>query len=461
MADRRQAPVRLSFLGAAGTVTGSKYLLETAGRKLLVDSGLFQGPPALRERNWRPLPLAADEIDAVFLTHAHLDHSGYLPVLWKQGFTGPVYCTSGTTALAGILLPDSGFLQEEDAEYARRKGLSGDDAVEPLYDQNDAGASLELLRPIPFGQVVNVAPGVSASFHRAGHILGASWIQFDLAGRRLVFSGDLGRPNDPVMRAPEPLSGADWVVTESTYGDRAHPAGSPVETLRDVIVRTMRRNGVLMIPAFAVGRAQTLLRLLARLRDDGLIPQVPVYLNSPMAIDATDIYCDHVDEHRLSPDACRVMCGAARYVNSADESRALNRRQGPMIVISASGMASGGRILHHFRAWLEDARNTVLFAGHQAAGTRGAAMLGGARQIRVHGRTLQVNAEVVEISSLSAHADAGEVLDWLAGAVTDAPARLFVTHGDPGAAAALQRRIVQEFGWAAEIPHFEQSTTLE
>lgn len=461
MAEVRPPAPRLTFLGGAGTVTGSKYLLECAGRKLLIDAGLFQGPQTLRQRNWEPLAVAASDIDAVILTHAHLDHSGYLPVLWKNGFTGPVYCTSGTAALAGILLPDSGYLQQEDAEYARRKRLLGEDAVEPLYDEADARASLDLLRPVAFGETVDVASGMTFTFHPAGHILGAAWLALDLDGRRLVFSGDMGRANDPLMRPPAPLTGADWLVTESTYGDRAHPPDAPDEILHDVIARTVRRHGVVMIPAFAVGRAQTLLHLLAGLRDTGRLPDVPVYLNSPMAIDATDIFCDHLDEHRLSREACRTMCGVARYVNSADESRALNRRQGPMIVVSASGMASGGRILHHFRAWLEDARNTVLFTGYQAAGTRGAAMLGGARQVRVHGRTLQVNAELAEISSLSAHADADELLDWLAGAVGAPPPRqVFVTHGDAPAAAALQRRIVQEFGWPAEVPELGRTVEL-
>jgi metallo-beta-lactamase family protein len=288
-------------------VTGSKYLLEHNGFRVLVDTGLFQGPASIRERNWQALPLDVTTLDAVFLTHAHLDHSGYLPVLQKAGYSGPVYCTSGTAALAGILLPDSGHLQQEDAAYARRKHLLDDDAVEPLYDETDARASLDLLRPMRFGDPVAVAPGLSATFHRAGHILGAAWIRFDLDGRTLVFSGDLGRPNDPVMRPPEMLaSDADYLVIESTYGDRAHLAAPPWATLREVVNRTAQRNGILMIPSFAVGRAQTLLHLLARLRDDGSIPALPTYLNSPMAIDATDIYCEHADEHRLSVEECGV-----------------------------------------------------------------------------------------------------------------------------------------------------------
>lgn len=449
MADRDSAP-SIHFLGAAGTVTGSKYLIEWRGRRVLVDTGLFQGPSALRQRNWQPLPVRAEDVDAVLMTHAHLDHSGYLPVLHKAGFQGPVYCTRGTADLAGILLPDSGHLQQEDAEYLRRKRL--DEEVEPLYDEAQARGALKLLEPCNFDELVAVAGGVHAMFHRAGHILGAASVRLDFEGRTIVFSGDLGRPDDPVMRAPEPFPGADYLVMESTYGDRRHPDASALETLRDVVVRTVRRRGVLMIPAFAVGRAQTLLHLLARLRDAGDIPDVPMFLNSPMSIDATGIYCAHADEHRLSDAACREMCTAARFVNSADESRALNRRSGPMIVISASGMASGGRILHHFKAWLEDRRNTVLFAGYQAPGTRGAVMLAGATGVNVHGRRLAVNAEVTEISSLSAHADSDELVGWLTGGDAPPPRTVFVTHGDPQAAEALRARIDAWSGWTALTP---------
>lgn len=457
MADR-DTELSIRFLGAAGTVTGSKYLIEWCGHCVLVDTGLFQGPSALRQRNWQPLPVRAEDVDAVLMTHAHLDHSGYLPVLHKAGFAGRVYCTRGTADLAGILLPDSGHLQQEDAEYLRRKRL--DEEVEPLYDEAQARAALKLLEPCEFGRPVAVLDGVHATFHRAGHILGAASVHLDIWGRTLMFSGDLGRPDDPVMRAPEPFPGADYLVMESTYGDRRHPDTSALDTLREVVVRTVRRRGVLMIPAFAVGRAQTLLHLLARLRDAGDIPDVPMFLNSPMSIDATGIYCDHADEHRLSDAACREMCTAARFVNSADESRALNRRSGPMIVISASGMATGGRILHHFKAWLEDRRNTVLFAGYQAPGTLGAEMLAGAANVRVHGRRLAVNAEIAEISSLSAHADADELVAWLTGADAPPPREVFVTHGDSQAAEALRARINAWSGWAALTPAHEDRHTL-
>ncbi len=450
----------LTFLGAAGTVTGSKYLIEDNGSCLLLDCGLFQGGKSLRQRNWQPLPVEATSLDAVLLTHAHLDHSGYLPVLRRQGFTGPVYCTSGSVALAQVLLPDAGYLQEEDARYANRQGFSKHRPARPLYSQADAETSLDALRPIGFHQPVRLGENLRATFHPAGHILGAAWIQLDINGRTLTFSGDLGRPNDPVMQAPEPLRHTDYLVVESTYGNRRHGTRSPLNELREVVNQTARRNGILMIPAFAVGRAQTVLHLLATLRDAGQIPTLPVYLNSPMAIDATDIYCAHADEHRLSNEQCRRMCAIAGYVNSAEESRALNRRKGPMIVISASGMASGGRILHHFKAWLGDDRNAVLFTGFQAPGTRGEAMLTGARAVTIHGQSFAVRAEVIEMTSLSAHADRDEIIDWMAPLQDPRPSGVFITHGAPAAAESLRERLGVALGVPAEIPTYGERQVL-
>lgn len=442
----------LTFLGATGTVTGSKYLLEANGLRLLVDCGLFQGQKALRQRNWQTLPVEAASLDAVLLTHAHLDHSGYLPVLHKHGFSGPVYCTSGSAALARILLPDAGHLQEEDARYAERKGYSEHRPARPLYTQAEAEGSLDSLRLAAFREPVPLGENVTATFCPAGHILGAASIQFAVNGRRITFSGDVGRPVDPVMKPPAPLAPTDYLVVESTYGDRRHDTRPPLEVLGRVVNETIGRNGILMIPAFAVGRAQTILHLLAKLRQAGTIPTVPVYLNSPMAINATDIFCDHAEEHRLTPLECREMCEVATYVNSADESRALNRRSGPMIVISASGMASGGRILHHFKAWLGDTRNTVLFTGFQAAGTRGAAMLAGAERVKIHGQFYAIKAQVTEMASLSAHADSEELLDWLKLCEEAPPKTVFITHGEPAASAALRERLGVALGFRAEIP---------
>jgi len=450
----------LTFLGAAGTVTGSRYLLEANGQRVLVDCGLFQGGKPLRERNWRALPFEAAGLDAVCLTHAHLDHSGYLPVLRRQGFTGPVYCSSGTAALVDILLPDSGHLQEEDARYANRKRYSTHQPAQPLYTRAEAEAALQMLQTVAFGQPVRIGDRISATFYPAGHILGASWIQFSVDGLRVTFSGDLGRSNDVVMQAPKALDFTDYLVVESTYGDRQHDGASAVEALGRVVNRTAQRNGILMIPAFAVGRAQAILHLLADLRSSGEIPSIPIYLNSPMAINATDIFCAHRAEHRLDPEACRAMCGIADYVNSAEESRELNNRNGPMIVISASGMAEGGRILHHFKAWLGNSDNTVLFTGFQAPGTRGAAMIAGARSVKIHGQDYAVRAEVQELMSLSAHADCDELIRWMEPLKIAVPRAVFITHGEPAASRALRNRLESVLAVKAEIPSEGQQRVL-
>ena len=450
----------LTFLGATGTVTGSKYLLQTSDARILVDCGLFQGPRKLRQRNWSALPLAASELDAVFLTHAHLDHTGYLPVLCKHGFKGPIYCTPGTAALARILLPDSGHLQEEDARYANRKGYSKHRPARALYTQQEAEDCLQQLVPVESANAVMVSNDLRAKFHVGGHILGASWITLDLGGRRITFSGDLGRQADPVMMPPAPLEPTDYLVIESTYGNRRHDERNPLDQLKNVVLRTIGRGGVVMIPAFAVGRAQTVLHLLSILKTRGVLPEVPVYLNSPMAINATTIFCDHEEQHRLSPAECAQMCDIAGYVNSADDSRALNERRGPMIVISASGMASGGRILHHFKAWIGDPNNTVLFTGFQAAGTRGAAMVAGGDSIKIHGQKYAIRAEIEELTSLSAHADSDELVGWLEPLRGTPPRLVFVTHGEAMASHALRARIQNELGMDAQVPLDGQSEVL-
>lgn len=449
----------LTFLGGTGTVTGSKYLIEADDRRILVDCGLFQGLKRLRTRNWRTLPVDINSIDTVVLTHAHLDHTGHLPLLIKRGFRGPVYCTHGTQALCGILLPDSGYLQEEDARYANRKGFSKHRPALPLYTQDDAERSLGALNPIDFDEPVALGNKTTLSFLPVGHILGAASAALEIDGVRLVFSGDVGRPSDPVMQAPRPLARADYLVVESTYGDRRHSESDPADALAHVVDATIDRGGVVLIPSFAVGRAQTLLHLLDRLRQAGRVPaDIPVYLNSPMAINATRIFCAHPDEHRLTAEQCRAMCNVAAYVNTVEDSKALNDRHGPMIIISASGMATGGRILHHLRAFAGDSRNTILFVGYQAAGTRGEALVHGAKHVRIHGQEVRINAEIARIGGLSAHADYAELIDWL-GAVTTPPSRVFVTHGEPAASAALCDHLREAFAWAAEVPH--EGATIE
>ncbi|MEJ5990158.1 MBL fold metallo-hydrolase [Ramlibacter sp. PS3R-8] len=451
--------MRITFLGAAGTVTGSKYLLEHDGRQVLVDCGLFQGLKQLRLRNWEPFPLAADKIDAVVLTHAHIDHSGYLPALARQGFRGPVYATQATRDLCVLLLPDSGHLQEEDALYANRHRFSRHHPALPLYTEDQARKALRLFRPRDFAEEFEPIPGVRMRFSLAGHILGAASVHVAWSGGSLLFSGDLGRDDDILMRPPEPPPAADFVVIESTYGDRVHEESDPATALAEVINRTAARGGIVVIPAFAVGRAQALLYLVATLKRDRRIPDLPVFLNSPMAADTTEIYQRHRAKHRLDAEQCRAMCTAARVVNSVEESEKLNELRVPAVIISASGMATGGRVVHHLKAFAPDHRNTILLAGYQAAGTRGAALVAGAQEVKIHGEYVPVRAEVASLGSISAHADRNELLAWI-GKLPRAPQRVFVTHGEPVAADRLRLAIEEKFRWPTTVPEHRQAVEL-
>ena len=451
---------QLTFLGAAGTVTGSKYLLSAGPAKILIDCGLFQGLKQLRLKNWETPPVAPKHINAVVLTHAHIDHSGYLPLLVKNGFAGRVYCTPATRDLCGILLPDAGYLQEEEAHYANKHGYSKHREALPLFTEKDALRALKHLEPVAYDTPAQLGNGISFRLLRAGHILGAAMVALEVNGQRLVFSGDLGRPNDPIMCAPAAPGAADFLVVESTYGNRRHASDDAEQTLAVHVNRALGRGGVVVIPAFAVGRAQTLLHYFARMKQRKVIPDVPIFLNSPMAVDATRIYHNHRAEHRLTPDECTSACAVAGMVNSADESRALNTRGGPMILISASGMATGGRVVHHLKAFAPDARNMVLFPGFQAAGTRGAAMVNGAESIKIHGAYVPVRAEVVSMDSLSAHADYSEILTWLR-TFPHPPKKTFITHGEPAAADELRRRIHETLGWPCEIPDYLDTVVLQ
>jgi metallo-beta-lactamase family protein len=452
--------MQLMFLGGTGTVTGSKYLVAEGNVKVLIDCGLFQGYKKLRLRNWGPLPVEPGSLSAVVLTHAHLDHTGYLPLLVKQGFGGKIYCSEATYDLCKILLPDSGHLQEEEAEYANRRGYSKHSPALPLYTQEDAERTLQFFAPVALDREFVPAPGVRVRLTSSGHVLGSSFVTLAAGGRTVVFSGDVGRPNDLIMQAPAVIEAADYLVVESTYGDRRHDTADPMLALGEVINHTVARGGLVVVPSFAVGRAQSLLYYIHLLKAAGTIsPLLPVFLNSPMASDVTELYHRHRALHRLTPEQCDAMCHAAKIVNSADESRALNSKQFPMVIIAASGMATGGRVLHHLKAFAPDPRNTILFSGFQAGGTRGASMLQGATEVKIHGQYVPVRAQVAALHNLSAHADYAETLGWL-GQFKGKPRRTFITHGEPAAADALRRHIAETLRWEAEVPEYQQSVDL-
>ncbi len=443
--------IKLTFLGAAGTVTGSKYLLEASGRRILVDCGIFQGRKEIRERNWQRLPFPPSSLDAVILTHAHLDHSGYIPVLVEQGFKGPVISTHATRDLCEILLPDSGYLMEKDADYANRKGFSRHKPALPIYTEAQAAASLESFRPIDFDEEFDLGDGLSVKLTLSGHILGSAFVQLTWGGRRIVFSGDLGRPNSATMRKPEALSQADYLVVESTYGNRHHEKTNPYDTLAEVITRTAARGGSVIIPSFAVGRSQSLLYHIAELKKQGRIPDLPVFLDSPMAINASDIFCGHLGEHRLTAKQCNSTFQQASYTRSVEASKALDEGPMPRIIVSASGMASGGRILHHLKRFAPESKNTILITGFQAEGTRGAQIADGAKEVKIHGRMVPICAEVAHLKTLSAHADQDEIMGWL-GHFENPPKMTFVTHGEPMASAALADRIRDDLSWGCDVP---------
>ncbi len=442
--------MKLTFLGAAGTVTGSKYLIEHAGRTLLVDCGLFQGYKNLRLLNWQPLPVDPASLDAVVLTHAHLDHSGALPLLVRQGFRGPVYATPATIDLCQLLLPDSGHLQEDDADFANRHKTSKHEPALPLYTEEDARHALRYLVPLEFDRTMDLG-GLTLRLRRAGHILGASSVELRGEHGSLLLSGDLGRPDDLVMRPPVPIAFGDTLVVESTYGDRSHGDDSSADVLADVVTRTAARGGMVIVPAFAVGRAQNLLYQLVLLKRAGRIPDLPVFLDSPMAIDTTGIYQRHHDEHRLTHDECHSLGHVAKFCRTVEESRALNSLSYPAIIISASGMATGGRVLHHLRNHGPDRRSSIVFAGFQAGGTRGARLVEGERLIRIFGEEVRINAEVVSLPGMSAHADASQIVAWLK-TLTKPPRHVYLTHGEPAAADALRWRIEHELRWQVSVP---------
>ncbi|MGC4411100.1 MBL fold metallo-hydrolase (plasmid) [Rhizobium rosettiformans] len=445
----------LTSLGGASTVTGSKHLLTKGDKRILIDCGLFQGLKNLRELNWTPLPVPPSSIDAVVLTHAHLDHSGYLPRLVRDGFKGRIFASAATRDVAELILKDSGFLNEKDAEYANRKGFSKHEPALPLYGVRDAERAMEMFTTVPFETAFQLPGGAILKFRHAGHILGAASADIEWGGRRIAFSGDLGRYDDPLLPDPAPVPDADYIVVESTYGNRTHDPANTTEVLGEVVERTVKRGGTVIIPAFAVGRAQSLLYHLWKLQTAGRLSGVPIYLDSPMAINATDLLHAHSDDHRLTHDECTSICKIATYTRDVEGSKAITASVWPKVVISASGMATGGRVLHHLKSFATDPKNTILFSGYQAAGTRGRAMVQGAREIKIHGQWIPVRAEVDDLSVLSAHADSNELMRWLSGFQRE-PSRVFIVHGEDEASEALRARIDRELGWNATVPRQDQ-----
>ena len=448
--------ISLSFLGAAGTVTGSRYLLEFNDRRVLVDCGLFQGYKHLRERNWRPFPVEPSSIEAVFLTHAHLDHSGYLPRLVQNGFHGPIYCTQATRDLCKILLLDAAKLQEEEAFYRNRHHYSKHDPALPLYTQEDARKALELFEVVGFSSPDDLQPGisrgeVSVSFYPNGHILGSSFLDVHVAGRHILFSGDMGRGNDLIMRAPELPVYCDYLVVESTYGDRLHSNQDIWGETAKIINETVSSDGSLLIPSFAVGRAQVMLYLITELRNRKMIPYLPIFLDSPMAISVTEVMQQHHRYHRLNKARCQQLSRDVTFTRTVEESMTLNSLHIPAIILSASGMATGGRVLHHLKRMLGDRRNTVLFAGYQAPGTRGARLVAGEKHIKIFGRYQDVRARIESLDFLSAHADYLELLHWLQQMPT-APKRCFITHGEEAASDQFRIMLNEELNWSACVP---------
>lgn len=461
---------KLTFLGATGTVTGSRFLLEVDGNRLLIDCGLFQGLKKNRLRNWEPFPISPAEIDRVFLTHAHIDHSGYLPRLSNQGFKGKIHCTHATYDLCEILLRDSGHLQEEDANWANKRGFSKHRPALPLYTVEDAEKALSHFEPYHYGEDIFLSESLRVKFKDAGHILGSSFVDVksmqEGSPKRIVFSGDLGRPSRPILRDPVQPFEVDYLILESTYGNRLHHNETPERDLAAVVNASVDRGGVLVIPSFAVGRTQQLLYTLRELEEDKEIPSLPVYVDSPMAIDTTTVFEKNKGYYGLVAKVLEIRGTSIlkpqqiSFCRHRDQSKALNQIKKNAIIISASGMATGGRILHHMRHRLPRRQDTMLFIGYQAEGTRGRTILNGNSTVRIHGEDVPIKAQVENISGFSAHADYNEILAWLIG-FNRPPKKTFIVHGEPDASASLTEKITNKLGWNVVVPKFEESFTLD
>jgi metallo-beta-lactamase family protein len=452
----------LTFLGAARTVTGSKHFLEVDGRRILIDCGLFQGLKDLRLRNWSPMPIPPETIDCVVLTHAHIDHCGWLPRLVSQGFKGPIYCTAGTADLCGLVLPDAAHLQEEDAKFANQRGYSKHQPALPLYTEADAAEALSRLRPSAFGKKVAIADRFEVEFINAGHLLGSSYVKLtrsDKSSAGILFGGDLGRYGRPILPDPTPGVDADVLLVESTYGDRVHPEEDDGRALARIVTETHARGGKVIIPAFAIGRVEELLYWLFKLEDEKRLPQLPIYVDSPMAIKGIGFYQARTDELDKEIQAVRRKLPRFTPINSARESKSLVENDRPAVIIASSGMATGGRVVHHLFAGLPDPRNTVLFVGFQAAGTRGRQLIEGAHHVKIFGQHVPVHARIEKIDGLSSHADAAEIIRWLR-TFPRAPKVTYLVHGEIVAQDALKLRIAKELGWHVEVPMHGQKVDV-
>ncbi len=454
----------LTFLGAAGTVTGSKHLVDTGAHRVLIDCGLFQGLKELRDRNWQPLPVPPNSIDAVVLTHAHLDHCGYLPRLVAQGFHGRVFCTAGTRDLCSLVLPDSAHIQEEDAQSANRHGYSKHRPALPLYTSSDAELALARLQPFAYNQVIPIAPGIDAEFINAGHLLGSSYVRVRLEDKTVLFGGDLGRYGRPILPDPAPVDAADVLLVESTYGDRLHEPDDGGARLAGIVNAAVSRGGKLIIPAFAIGRVEEVIYWLKRLEEEKRIPVLPVYVDSPMAARALEFYAQRADE--LDPDVGAVERGVCAFcttrmttVSSVQQSKELQASDRPSIVIASSGMATGGRVLHHLEARLPNPKTTVLFVGYQAIATRGRSLVDGAKTLRMHGRDIAVAAHIEHLDSMSAHADAGEIMRWLSG-FSRPPSMTYLVHGEPAPLEALRARVESDRHWPVHVARHQERVQL-
>lgn len=429
--------MQIECWGGVGTVTGSKFLVTSGATSILIDCGLFQGYKSLRQRNWEEPPFDISALDAVILTHAHLDHSGYLPVLYERGYSGPVYCHKATRDLCEILLKDSGHIQEEDAKYYAKHRMGKHHPSRPLYTEKTAEASCKLFKPLAFDEALTVGT-INFTLHPVGHILGAACVILETQNHRIAFSGDVGRSSDVLMPRPAPLPNVDTLFLESTYGNRAHQGETPRQQLEQIVKDTASAGGVLVVPCFAIGRAQLMQHLLADLKHNNQIPNLPVYLDSPMAINVSKVYCRHRSLHRLSDDQCHRLCNETQYLRSVEDSKSLAGQRYPYIVLAGSGMATGGRVLHHMKYLLPNHRNTVLFTGYQAGGTRGAKLVGGEKNVKIHGQTIPVHARIEMLPGLSGHADYHEIGDWLEASSVGENTQIHLIHGEADAADALR-----------------------